>query len=413
MLWNNAEPARLFNEFSFHKVSLGFIDSFFVKDFLYKVYKREILTEGIEVNKILCLQSRDAICPREVKVEFNSSTGIYDILDNFLLFVVKYNNIEFDITYLCTISDTHMNDIHMEDLWSKSEALHIKSARETNINPKDVYDFIRKKSFETSFLKNSVLLYKSEERKEFDIRLLRKLNLNNKNTNEVFLPPQKQEHIERFAFAVKNYQKDKLYLRYLFNGSPGTGKTNIINNIIKQIEGLATVFILNGQMYNLAPIFYFCSSFEPCVLVFDDLDLIIGSREEKHNNQNLSCLLQYLDGFQQNNLFILSTTNIKELVDKAASRPGRFDLILDIAEIESENYLQLVERETNDEQIISFFTDNILAALELKKATGAFIVNLVKQLTSIKKMKGELANKDFEMCMDLTYRGFYSNNSEH
>lgn len=413
MLWNNTEPARLFDEFSTHKVSLGFIDSYFIKDFLYKLYKKELIVDDLEVSKIISLQSRDSVSPKKVSVKYNSNIGLYHLLDNFLLFMVRYKNVEFEISYVCIISDSHFSQAHLNDVWIQYEYLQSRPSFKTSINPKDVYDAIHKACFRNSFLKNSALVYKSEGQAEFDLSYLSKFEPGKKEIKDVFLPPKKHEHIDRFIYAIKNYHRDKISLRYLFNGDPGTGKTNIINNIIKKIDGDATVIILSGQTYRLPQIFYFCSFFEPCLLILDDLDLIIGSREERHNTENLSSLLQYLDGFHKNNLFILSTTNLKELVDKAASRPGRFDLILDIAEIDSDNYLQLVERETEDKKIISFFTDEILSTLKLKKASGAFIVNLVKQLTSMQKMNGDLTHSDFERCMDLTYRGFYSSNSEH
>ncbi|NMB81407.1 MAG: hypothetical protein GYA14_06275, partial [Ignavibacteria bacterium] len=113
------------------------------------------------------------------------------------------------------------------------------------------------------------------------------------------------------------------------------------------------------------------------------------------------------------NLFVLASTNDKKMVDIAASRPGRFDLILDIEEINSSNYHSLIIRETDDEQIIGFFTPELLSSFAMKKVTGAYIVSFIKQLKSVKKNKGSINAKDFEDYLNLTYNGFYKSNAEN
>jgi len=83
-------------------------------------------------------------------------------------------------------------------------------------------------------------------------------------------------------------------------------------------------------------------------LVIDDIDFLVANREDTFDKKSLGTFLQYLDGFIQQNLFILASTNDKKLVDTAASRPGRFDLIIDMSEINSDNYFSLIYRETTD-----------------------------------------------------------------
>jgi len=117
-----------------------------------------------------------------------------------------------------------------------------------------------------------------------------------------------------------------------------------------------------------------------------------------------------LDGFIPNNIFILAATNDKKLVDEAAARPGRFDLILDIGEIEVDNYISLIKRETDDNNILELFSPQILNKMEDKKVSGAFIVNLVKQLKTI-RVSGH--SVDYEIFADLfnqLYKGFYDYN---
>lgn len=393
-------------EFAVYSILLKMTEAFFVKDFLYKVFKKEIVFENFSVDKILSLESRDTFYPEKVTVEYNSRNAHYDIIDPFVLFSIKFQNIELDICYSRVIEENLQRP-------SKYEILHIKPSYNTELRSRDIFEFILTESLKASFLKNSILIYESVDPEIFDIGSIKILSSDDVEINKIYLPQIKQHHIDRFIYAVNNYHRDGITLRYLLNGAPGTGKTHIINNIIKELKGKATVFILAGELNDLLRMFSFCKMFEPCVLILDDLDLIIGSRDNVYKPQLLSSFLQHLDGMLKSNIFMLAATNKKEFVDKAASRPGRFDLILDIAEIEAENYLQLVKRETDDKDIINFFTDDVLTTIKLKKVTGAFIVNLVKQMISIKKMNGKLSHDDFEQCLDLTHKGFYSSNSEH
>jgi len=209
-----------------------------------------------------------------------------------------------------------------------------------------------------------------------------------------------------------NYHKNKTPMRYLFSGPPGTGKTNLINAIINETTGKITVILCNSADVPLERLFTFCQIFEPALLVIDDLDFIASDRQMNGQNATLGNLLNLLDGILPKNVFMLATTNSKALIDTAASRPGRFSLIIDLAVLDSKNYLQLIHRETDDEKIISLFDDNTLLDLKSKRITGALLVNLIKQLKSCKSMKGDVTKEDFEQYFDLIYNGFYKSNAE-
>lgn len=125
----------------------------------------------------------------------------------------------------------------------------------------------------------------------------------------------------------------------------------------------------------------------------------------------MGTFLQYLDGFIPQNLFIIASTNDKKLVDAAASRPGRFDLIIDMSEISAENYLALIYRETDEPEIINLFNNEIMDTFKSKNVTGAFIVSLIRQLISLKKMKGSIVEQDLKNYFNIIHRGYYSSNA--
>jgi SpoVK/Ycf46/Vps4 family AAA+-type ATPase len=223
----------------------------------------------------------------------------------------------------------------------------------------------------------------------------------------------KKEQCERFIKAVKNYEKERCVLRYLFNGAPGTAKTQLINAIMNELNGTVNFFVMGGAEISLTEVFNFVRQFEKCVLVIDDLDLVVGNRDNRTNYKDMAVFLSTLDGHLPNSLFLLASTNDKKLVDLAASRPGRFDMILDIDAIDNDNYMSLIKRETDDDEILSFFNTNILEMFLARKVTGAYIVSFIKQLKNLKYTNGILTSEDFNNYLNLTYNGFYKSNSDN
>jgi len=215
----------------------------------------------------------------------------------------------------------------------------------------------------------------------------------------------------RFIAEINNYSPEnreiKRQFRFLLNGLPGTGKSQIISAIINAVYGKITTVILNGADYRMTDIIDFCKIFDPCLLVIDDIDFIARKREENFNSNSLINFLHSLDGLFPESLFLIGATNDKFLVDEAASRPGRFDMILDITKITDSNYLNLIKRETNDESLIELFNEEVLSFMENKNVTGAFIVNLIKQLNSIKRIEGKVVYEDLMNLLKFTYEGFY------
>ncbi|KAJ1674970.1 hypothetical protein EV182_002191, partial [Spiromyces aspiralis] len=72
----------------------------------------------------------------------------------------------------------------------------------------------------------------------------------------------------------------------------------------------------------------------PAIIFIDEIDAI-GSRrnprDQSYMKQTLNQLLVELDGFNQTEgVIIIAATNFPELLDKALTRPGRFDRIVDV-----------------------------------------------------------------------------------
>ncbi len=132
---------------------------------------------------------------------------------------------------------------------------------------------------------------------------------------------------------VNFFESRELYERYripwkrgaLFIGPPGNGKTHTLKALINQIrrpclyvKGFKSEY--NADEENLRTIFQKARSVAPCLIIFEDLDTMVGDGTR-------TVFLNELDGFQVNSgVVVLATTNHPGKLDPAiVDRPSRFD----------------------------------------------------------------------------------------
>ncbi len=381
-----------------------------IKDYLFRVYMKEIKSEYIKVVKMLGIGNYAHPYVTLPTVNFSKETGLYKFSDFLLLCSVEYLNNSYEVCLKRTLRQASNGPEIFE-----YDSIFINGISKNASRSVDLKNQIGKEAVSNSNMKGKVLKVKDVNMITMDILPLCKIvEIPNTKLEDIFIQENKKEQIKRFIHSVNNFDNESVPLRYLFSGKPGTGKTKIINSIINEIKEKATVLILNsGGKIMFSEAVDFCNLFNSSVIILDDLDFLAGDRNENMETSNLSSFLQYLDGLLNSNIFILAATNDKTLVDKAASRPGRFDMILDIGEIDFNNYLSLVKRETEDERILRYFNDDLLSSFKDKNVTGAFLVSLVKQLASALKIKDDLTPSDFNNYLELSHKGFYSRNDEN
>ncbi|RKP32516.1 ATP-dependent metallopeptidase Hfl [Metschnikowia bicuspidata] len=182
----------------------------------------------------------------------------------------------------------------------------------------------------------------------------------------------------------------KLPKGVLLTGPPGTGKTLLA----RATAGEAGVpfFFMSGSEFDelyvgvgakrIRELFNQAHEQAPAIIFIDELDAIGGKRNPKdqaYAKQTLNQLLVELDGFNQTEgIIIIGATNFPESLDKALTRPGRFDkeVVVDLPDVRGRvdilkhHMLNVETAENVDPTIIARGTPGL---------SGAELMNLVNQ----------------------------------
>ncbi|KAF2471070.1 proteasome-activating nucleotidase [Lindgomyces ingoldianus] len=116
----------------------------------------------------------------------------------------------------------------------------------------------------------------------------------------------------------------------ILHGVPGNGKTVSIKALMSSLYGrgdhIPSLYVksfadkCNGEEYSIRRIFQQARSSAPCLLIFEDLDSLVGDDVRSY-------FLNEVDGLESNDgiLMIGSTNHLDRLDPAIAKRPSRFD----------------------------------------------------------------------------------------
>lgn len=169
----------------------------------------------------------------------------------------------------------------------------------------------------------------------------------------------------------------------LLYGPPGTGKTHVIRYIASNLLERTTVLVTAEQVKSLDRYMLLARTLQPSIVILEDVDLV-GRARESMNSPNtevlLNRLLNEMDGLRDDAdvLFVLTTNRPDEIEDALASRPGRVDEAIEIANPDEACRERLVALYGH---ALSFEAGAVAEIVALSKgASAAFIKEMVRRL---------------------------------
>ena len=231
------------------------------------------------------------------------------------------------------------------------------------------------------------------------------------SSNELVLNDVQTKFIEHFISRVGRGGN----ARYLFNGEPGTGKTESIREIARKLIPNVTFIIPDfGNSDDLTSIMEACEIFENAVIIMDDIDLYLGSRDNGSYTRLLGQFLSFFDGVKKRKISLLASTNDKGLVDKAAERPGRFNFTLDYSLLDEKQIERVFNIHLPERWQVKEIYDALTGTINGKKVkiTGAFIANLADNIKEMSEDDENWSIEDTVSLVNESYKGFYSSQVE-
>ncbi len=145
----------------------------------------------------------------------------------------------------------------------------------------------------------------------------------------------------------------------LLFGPPGTGKTLLAKAVATESEA-NFISIRGPEIFNkyvgesekaVREIFKKARQTAPCVLFFDEIDAIMGSRGSRDDTgvsqRIVNQFLAELDGMQTlQNVLVIGATNRADMLDAAVLRPGRFDAVIFVPPPDTQARLEIFKVHT-------------------------------------------------------------------
>lgn len=210
----------------------------------------------------------------------------------------------------------------------------------------------------------------------------------------------------------------KLPKGVLLVGPPGTGKTLLA----RAVAGEAGVpfFFMSGSEFDevyvgvgakrVRELFAQARAKAPAIVFIDELDAIGGKRNERdaaYVKQTLNQLLVDLDGFSQNSgVIFLAATNFPQMLDKALTRPGRFDRSVTVPLPDVRGRIQIIKHHMKNIHASATIDPSVLAR-GTPGFSGAALENMVNQAAvRASRMKAtEVKMEHFDWAKDKIMMG--------
>ncbi len=245
----------------------------------------------------------------------------------------------------------------------------------------------------------------------YNSNFLEKINIIN---DSLFLPKKLEEETIGIINAINSNLKMH---KFLFQGAPGTGKTETVKQIARLLErdlfGVEFNYVIDSKLgqtsKNIKELFIEINSLpnpKRAIILFDEIDSIaldrINSNDLREMGRVTSSIIKELDKLNDN-IVLIATTNLYSSLDKALSR--RFDTIISFNEYEREDLIKIAELML-DKYIVNYPSVRKNSKLFNKILNMAEIVPYPGELKNI--IKTAVAFSDTTNPYDYLKRLFYS-----
>jgi len=189
------------------------------------------------------------------------------------------------------------------------------------------------------------------------------------------------------AFSRMGIEPPKGILLY---GPPGCGKTLLAKAVATESE--ANFIAVRGPELlskwvgeseeGIRKVFRRARLVAPCIIFFDEIDAIAGSRGEevgtKVTERMLNQLLVEMDGIEKlSKVTVIAATNRPDMLDAALLRPGRFDTLIKIPQPDANARLEILKVHTHGMPLKNVNIDEL--ATKTENFSGADIEALCRE----------------------------------
>jgi hypothetical protein len=185
------------------------------------------------------------------------------------------------------------------------------------------------------------------------------------------------DQVKMWLRAETWYQERNITWRrgLLLHGKPGNGKSALVLEAAKRNGLPLFVFDLSSMDNKEFEEAIDTMPTESGIILFEDIDVVFEGRENKTRSQQFGGLtfdafINQLGGVKSiKNKFIFITTNYIDKIDKALTRPGRMDEIIEVFPLNSEEKLNMAQTVLGDnpeliERVINEGTEDSTAEFE-------------------------------------------------
>ena len=171
-------------------------------------------------------------------------------------------------------------------------------------------------------------------------------------------------HIDNFVKNKNFYDEHNLLYKtgILLYGKPGTGKSTLAKVIsTKYHRSIISINMANINNINLSEVAGLITrdTYDNYIVLLEDIDTALNNldraddKDSTESNKVINSLLQFLDSnTSPTNVIFIATTNYVDRLDSALVRSGRFDLKIEIKELNENDAIKMGKNfELSDEQI--------------------------------------------------------------